>query len=240
MKNDEVRQASALIKKTSPADQRLEVGLDSTNLDICYVSVTYVDGETVTVSYAGLPGNQPATYKNFIAIWENSVIPWTVPPLALVPITTNAEQGSVTIEGLTITRNAYIVGYAVGPDITDICCSSLISAGGYLAAPTQVSISLNYVGVNSLSIHYQTLAGYLPQQYNNWVGLWKGYASPYNSSTPLATATINSDSSEGTVNMANVPLETNTNYTLIYFMGKERTMAAAILNFNTSEFLTEI
>ena len=239
MKNDKGREDTGLLEQTSPADQRFAVGMDSTNLDLCYVAVTFVNGESVTVSYSGLPGNQPETYKNFVAIWENSVIPWTAPPLAKVPVTHNSQQGSVTIEGLTISRNAYIVGYAVGPDITNICCSSLISAGGLLAAPTQVSISLNYLGPNGISIHYQTLAGYLPQQYNNWIGLWKGYASPYNAPTPLATSTINSDASEGTVNM-DVPLETDTNYTLIYFMGKERTMAAAILNFNTSESTTGI
>lgn len=235
MKNDEVREGSELIEKTPPAEQRLTVEMDTTDLDLCSVAVTYVDGENVTIAYSGLPGNQPATYQNFIAIWESSVIPWTVPPLVQVPITTNAEQGSVSINGLTITRNAYTVGYAVGPDIGNICCSALIAAGGRLSAPTQVSISLNYVGTDMLSIYYQTLAGYLPQQYNNWVGLWKGYASPYNADTPLSTATINSNSSEGTVTMVNVPLQANTNYTLIYFVGQERTMAAAILNFNTSE-----
>ncbi|MCF6404886.1 hypothetical protein L3C95_18445 [Chitinophaga filiformis] len=237
MKNDEVRQGTGLAEKTTSADQRLAVGLDSTNLDLCSVAVTFVDGETVVVDYSGLPGNQPATYKNFVAIWENSVIPWTAPPLLAVPILENGQQGSVTFEGLTITRNAYIVGYAVGPEITNICCSSIISAGGLLAAPTQVSISLNFVGTDMLSIHYQTLAGYLPLQYNNWIGLWKGYASPYNADTPLAIAMINSNASEGTANMPNVLLEPHTNYSLIYFMGKERTMAAAILNFNTSDYL---
>ncbi|SHN33702.1 hypothetical protein [Chitinophaga sp. CF418] len=240
MKNDEVRQGTGLAEETSSADQRLAVGLDTASLDLCSITVTYVDGETVVAAYSGLPGNQPATYKNFVAIWENSVIPWTAQPLAMVPIAQNSQQGSVTFNGLTITRAAYIVGYAVGPEISNICCSSLIAAGGLLAAPTQVSISLNYVGADMLSIHYQTLAGYLPQQYNNWIGLWKGYASPYNADTPLATVIINSNASEGTANMPNIQLEVNTNYTLIYFMGKERTMAAAILNFNTADFLAGI
>jgi len=240
MKNDEVRQGSGLVEKTTSAGERIAVGLDSTNLDLCTVSVTYVDGETVIVGYSGLPGNQPKTYKNFVAIWENSVIPWTAPPLATVLIEQNSPQGTAVFENLTITRNAYVVGYAVGPDVTNICCSSLIAAGGLLAAPTQVSISLNYVGTDMISIYYQTLAGYLPQQYNNWIGLWKGYASPYNASAPQGTVIINSDASDGTVNMNNVQLEANANYTLIYFVGKELTMAAAILNFNTSEFITGI
>jgi hypothetical protein len=154
--------------------------------------------------------------------------------LAQVAIGQNAEQGTLVISGLTVTRSSYIVGYSVGPDITDICCSSLISTGGLLGAPSVVSISLENLGSTSLSIHYQTLSGYLPQQYGNWIGLWKGYVSPYNASTPVATVMLNSNSSEGTVGMNNVPLGINSNYTLIYFMGKDLSTAAAILNFNTS------
>ncbi|SFD59892.1 hypothetical protein SAMN05518672_102555 [Chitinophaga sp. CF118] len=240
MKKDEVPQVNGSIEATVsvPAAQRLMVGLNSTSLELCSVSIPYFDGDTVTVSYKGLPGNQPATYKNFVAIWQDSMIPWTAMPLAQLPIGQNSQQGTLVISGLTITSSAYIVGYGVGPDITNICCSSIISAGGLLAAPTQVSISLNYLGTSSLSIHYQTLGGYLPQQYNNWIGLWKGYASPYSAVAPVSTVMINSNASEGTVGMNNVPLGINSNYTLIYFMGKENTMAAAILNFNTSTPVT--
>ena len=237
MKNDHVPREGGCtenITESIPAAQRLMVELNTTSLEICTVSIPYFDADTVTVSYAGLPGNQPATYKNFVAIWEASMIPWTAPPLARVEIEQNSQQGTVVIDGLTVTRSAYIVGYGVGPDITNICCSSIISAGGLLAAPTQVSISLDYLGTSSLSIHYQTLAGYLPQQYNNWIGLWKGYASPYSADVPVSTVMINSNASEGTVGMNNIPLGINSNYTLIYFMGKELTTAAAILNFNTS------
>ncbi|GAA3927883.1 hypothetical protein GO495_05685 [Chitinophaga oryziterrae] len=243
MKNDEVSLESGHIEQATvsvPVAQRLMVELNTTSLETCTVSIPYFDADTVTVNYAGLPGNQPATYKNFVAIWEASMIPWTVPPLSQVQIEQNSQQGTVVINGLTITRNAYIVGYGVGPDITNICCSSIISAGGLLAAPTQVSISLNYLGTTSLSIHYQTLGGYMPQQYNNWIGLWKGYASPYSTDTPVASVTISSNASEGTVGMNNVQLGINSNYTLIYFMGTERTTAAAILNFNTSVPVTGV
>jgi hypothetical protein len=219
---------------STPDVPRLLVQLNTPTLDTCSVSIPYADADTVTASYVGLPGNQPLTYKNFVAIWEASMIPWAVSPLAKMFIEQNAEQGTIVINGLTITRNSYIVGYGVGPDITNICCSSVISAGGLLGAPTQVSISLEYLGTNSLSIHYQTLAGYLPQQYNNWIGLWKGYASPYNPGTPVSTVMLNNNSSEGSIGMNNVSLGINSNYTLIYFMGKDLSTAAAILNFNTS------
>lgn len=211
------------------------VALNTSDLQLTTISIPYFNADTVTVEYKGLPGNQPQTYKNFVAIWQSSMIPWNTPPLAQARIDQNAQQGSIVINGLTITSSSYIVGYGVGNDITTICCSSLISAGGLRAAPTNVSISLEYVGSNSLTIYYQTLAGYLPQQYGNWIGLWKGYASPYNSGTPVGTVQLNSNASEGTIGMNNVPLGINTNYTLVYFMGTEQTTAAAILNFNTAD-----
>lgn len=237
MKNGDRPSEVIMIEKaplTIPDTQVVAVELNNTSLDTCSITIPYYDGDTVTVNYKGLPGNQPETYKNFVAIWQASMIPWTAPPLGKVSIGQNYEEGSLTIGGLTITKSAYIVGYGVGPDISNICCSSMISAGGLLAAPTQVAISLNYMGINSLSIYYQTLAGYQPMQNNNWIGLWKGYASPYNADTPIAVVPINSNANEGTVGMNNVPLGINSNYTLIYFMGKENSMAAAILNFNTS------
>lgn len=242
MKTDEVptesgHESDSPLPKT--ASSRLLVKLDASALETCSVAIPYYDADTVTVAYTGLPGNQPETYKNFVAIWEASMIPWNIPPLAKCSVEQNAESGTIVIGGLTITKNSYIVGYGVGPDITDICCSAIISAGGLRVPSMQVIISLEYIGSSSLSIHYQTLAGYLPQQYNNWIGLWKGYASPYNAPAPVASIAVNNNSNEGTVGMNNVPLGINSNYTLIYFMGKELTTAAAILNFNTSDLVTE-
>ncbi|MEC5142992.1 hypothetical protein [Chitinophaga sp. 212800010-3] len=238
MKADDISSTSDYVEngllQVVPIASRLLVQLNTPTLDTCSVSIPFYDGDTVTASYKGLPGNQPLTYRNFVAIWEASMIPWTAKPLAQMFIEQNSEQGTIVIDNLAITYNSYVVGYGVGPDITNICCSSVISAGGLVLAPTQVSINLEYLGTNSLAIHYQTLAGYLPQQYNNWIGLWKGYASPYNPGPLVSKVMLNSNSSEGTIGMNNVPLSINSNYTLIYFMGEDLSTAAAILNFNTS------
>jgi len=200
------------------------------------VSVTISDytSDTLSVSYAGLPANQPKTYQNFVAVWEASRIPWTVEPLRKKFIEFDSERGSVGIDKLTITRTSYIVGYGVGPGNTTICASSLLALGGLLAAPTSISISLSHIGATSLTVSYQTLAGYLPQRYGNWVGLWRGYASPYNESAPLARVEVASMASEGEVVFNNVPLAINANYTLVYFVGQDPSTAAAMLNFSTA------
>lgn len=201
----------------------------------CSVKVENYTGDTVAVSYSSLPGNLPQDYKNFVAIWQASIIPWQSPDFKPRHIENNYESGSLVLDGLVINRNSYIIGFGVGPELTDICTCTILRAGGLVTAPTTVLIGLDYIGGNSLTIHYETLAGYRPKTYNNWIGLWKGYASPYNASDPVGIVKIKEDSNQGSIGMNNIPLAFNTEYTLVYFMGKELTTAACILNFNTND-----
>lgn len=215
----------------------IEVTLGSPDLSICHISVENYTADTVTVRYQGLPGNQAHTYQNFIAIWEASVIPWTVPPVERTPIGQNGQSGTMTINDLTITRSRYTIGYGTGKEISTICASARLDAGGLHAAPTSVRIGLNHVGTHSVSVNYQTLSGYLPHTYGNWIGLWRGYISPYNAPVPLGSVSISNDASEGNVGINDVVMGINTAYTLVYFVGRERTEAAAILTFVTDKFV---
>lgn len=215
---------------------KIRVALGSPDLKVCTIAVLNYTGDSVSVKYVGLPGNQPKTNGNFVAIWESSMIPWQgAPPLKRVDIQKDVESGSITIDNLTIKQSSYVVGYGVGPAIKDICASALIQAGGLLAAPMSVQIGLNYVGTDSVSVNYKTLYGYRPHTLGNWVGLWKGYVSPYYAPDMLGHANIPSDSSEGNVGINDVDIGVKSSYTLIYFMGDKLTEAAAILTFDTSE-----
>lgn len=213
----------------------IEVALGSPDLHISRVSVKDYRADTVTVGYQGLPGNQAHANHNFVAIWEASVIPWTEPPLKRMPIVHNGQSGTITINDLTITRSSYIIGYGVGEEISTICASTHLDAGGLRAAPTSVQLGINYVGTHSISVNYQTLYGYLPHSYNNRIGLWKGYVSPYNAPEPLGSVHISKDSSEGNVGLNDVVIGINTAYTLIYFVGHQLTEAASILTFITGQ-----
>jgi hypothetical protein len=209
------------------------------------VEIEAYSADTVALKYTGLPGNRPQTYKNFVAIWSATVIPWTAPPLRQVEIPSNSESGTVIIDGLTITKSGYIIGYGVGSTITTICASAVMNPGDQTSpaaapSPQSVQINVQYVGTNSVAVTYQALTGYLPHTSDNWVGLWRGMVSPYNSPKPLGVAVIPKDSTEGTVAINNVEIGINSTYTLIYFMGnsalsQNNTMAAAMLTFNTSE-----
>ncbi|MCW3464862.1 hypothetical protein [Chitinophaga nivalis] len=215
----------------------LAVVFGTSDLYTCSAIITDYTSDTVTVKYSGLPANQPATYENYIAIWEASMIPWNVPPITFVDIGINAQTGSVVLQGLVITRSSYIVGYSVGPDVTNIACSNTISLGGMIVTPQHISISIQNIGTTSITIHYQTLAGYLPNQYNNWIGIWKGLVSPYNAPDPIGYTPIYTNNTEGSVGINNIQLGINSNYTLIYFTGAAYSSAAAILNFSTANFL---
>ena len=198
------------------------------------VSIGAVTPATVSVNYETLPGNQPHTYKNFVAIWQSTMIPWGAPPLKIQPIPTDGQSGSTTISGLSVQEKPYIVGYGVGADITTICASDVVYVGGQ-AAPTQsVTIGLASIAPDSLVIHYQTLPGYLPLSNKNWVGLWQGQASPYYSGAPMTAASPDQDVSEGYIAMNGLNLSFGTTYTLVYFTGPTQTEAAATLTFTTS------
>src|SRR5258705_10590813 len=144
----------------SNSTQKIAVALSSPQLQVCGVSVKNFTADTVFVGYQGLPGNQPYTYKNFVAIWESTVIPWVAPPIQRMTIPQDTQSGPVVIDGLTIPSSSYIIGYGVGPAISTICASAQLNAGGLRAAPTAIQIGINYVGTNSVSLNYQTLLGY--------------------------------------------------------------------------------
>lgn len=168
------------------------------------------------------------------------MIPWTDPPMRAVPIPLDAQQGSLTIDELTVTASSYIVGYSVSSDVPGVCASAVLNAGGLLAAPTNVQLGVNTIGTTSLSVRYATLAGYLPNTYGNRIALFPGYASPFNPPKAIADVTIPTDASTGDVRINGVQIGVGLPYTLVYYMrstgANAASSAAAVLTFDTSDF----
>ena len=209
------------------------------------VKIQHYTSDTLTVEYDGIPGNAPETYNNFVALWAGSMINLDIPPLKKQFIDTNLQPGTVVLNELEITGSSYIVAYGVGKELTTICANALLSAGGS-ALPNHVNIGLNNVTSKSISLNYQTLPGYLPKKYNNWVALWEGYALPYTASKPLAQVPVPSNASQEDVSIKGVHIKTNTEYTLVYFVGRggkkikkiwHFTEAAALMYFNTGDYI---
>lgn len=203
----------------------------ASTVSVCAAVITGSSGTTVDVSYAGLPGNQPKLYGDFVALWQSSVVPWSIAPAARLGIPTDAELGTLVMTGVSISATPYTVGYAVGPEVDDVCASALLAADGSTGVVDTVTLQLASVGATSLTFRYHTLSGYLPATAGNWVGLWRGRASPYNAAASVARVKIAADVTDDSVVMEGVTLSPGEIYTAIYFMGEPLTTAAVLLNF---------
>lgn len=198
------------------------------------ISIGAVTPVSVTVNYECLPGNQPHSYSNFLAIWQSTVIPWSVPPLKRQAIPSDGQSGSTTLTGLAVQEKPYIVGYGVGTELTSISTSVGVFVGGQGGSSTSTSLGLASIQPDTLVVHYQVLPGYLPKTSNNWIGLWVGQASPYYSGDPIATGSPDQDVSDGYIVLNGLTLTFGTTYTLVYFTGPAKTEASAILTFTTT------
>ncbi len=194
------------------------------------MSVKVVTGDAIVLQCETMPGNQPASYGNFIAIWQNSdQVPWNQEPLKRQYITKDTSEFSVNFDGLDLTENSYILGYSVGPLDSNICTTAAIPRN--CSDPSKcklfsTSVSLSFVGTTSLFVKYETPAGYRPESNRNWVGIWRGTTVPYDSD-PLKKDYVKGDENIGSVGINNIDLKRGTTYTVGYFMGKKQTFLAA-------------
>ncbi len=198
------------------------------------ISIPSITPATVMVSFTSLPGNTPKTNQNFVAIWESTIIPWPIKPLAVQQVPLDQEQGSVVMSGLSVQSKPYIIGYGVGPLITDICASAIVYVGGQPGGGFSSSIGIESLTADAIVVHYVLCSAYQPLASGNWIGIWQGSASPFFSGPPLVKALITGNSNEGYVAMNGLNLAFGTQYTLVYFVGPALTNAAAILNFSTA------
>jgi hypothetical protein len=180
-----------------------------------------VQGTTIVVEFNTLPGNQPNSYGNMVAIWQNqNQVPWAQKPLKTQSIPNNSQAGSVVFSGLDVTTNSYIVGYAVGPKTTNVCSTVFVPAIGSSTADQsfQTSISIATLSSTSLLVSYQTPTGYTPKTNENWLGIWLSSAASY-VNQPEWSAPASDDNSAGVAVFNNISFRRGTTYTVAYFMG---------------------
>jgi hypothetical protein len=218
------------------------VALGTPVLSRTTLTVRDYGGDFAALAYGTLPANQPNTYRNHVYLWNSTAIPFGLPPPVSPDrkaISTNAQEGTTVMWDIEISASSYIFGYAVGPDSTSLVCASVVlDAGGQVSNATSVTIGVRFIGTDSVTVRYQALPGSLPGDAGNWVGLWKGYVSPYNPPKILGS-TLVPNVTEGTVTIEGVSIAIDTTYTLVYFMGSpdnqaKNTTAAAILTFQST------
>lgn len=214
----------------------LAEGLAGVATQTTKLAVNFVTGDLISVGYDTLSGNQPNTYGNMAAIWQNSnQIPWPVEPLNRQNVPTNTPAGDMNFTGLEITKNSYIIGYAVGPDVENIVASAYVPAGSDQAVAANyeydsVSLSLKFVGATSVAVGYHTLAGYQPASNSNWLGMWESNSASYTTKPKWTTKPIG-DAPNGTASFNNIVIVRGGIYTVAYFLGSKQTMMAATLTF---------
>ena len=216
------------------------------------LSTKNVSRGEVIVTYRGIAGNQPATYKNNLALWNGSLPNMTVQPLRVVAIKSDNQPDSLPFE-FDFEPTDYCLTYQVGEGISTMCAMTSLSFSmkarilramafwrwTNLAAtpPEAVSIKIVKITTDSVQIIYNTLPGYQPQKFGNWIGLWPGWAIPYGSPEPLARAKVDSAFSQGIVTLEPVSLYSGLSYTITYFMespdkDEHHLSAAALLYFS--------
>lgn len=181
-----------------------------------------VTGTSISLEFNTLPGNQPNAYGNMVAIWQNqNQIPWNQTPLNTQAIPNNSQAGSVVFNGLNLTINSYIVGYAVGPKVANICSTVFVPASSSSSTGDsgfQTNISISSLGSTSLAVNYTTPTGYTPKTNKNWLGIWLSNAASYTTQPEWATP-VSDDSSQGVAVFNSIGLRRGTTYTVAYFMG---------------------
>jgi hypothetical protein len=199
------------------------------------ITASYIGPNLIVYNYSGLSGNQPTTYGNTAFLWQNGpFIPWGVTPLASQPVSGNTPSGSVVFTSLAIQNKDYIVGYAVGPNVTNICSWAYIPPGGGVSDAYSFQTTLLVVSVttDAVILQYAVPDGDNPQANGHWVGVFQGATASY-TGTPIAQAQVSSSVSQGQVPITTGLLR-GTQYTAAYYTGAKPTMMAATVTFSTS------
>ncbi|SFD59869.1 hypothetical protein SAMN05518672_102554 [Chitinophaga sp. CF118] len=209
--------------------QKVLVALTASDSLTTTINISNVSAEAIDVDYDTMPGNQPNTYGNFLAIWQNyDTIPWNTEPLKTFPVPTNTPSGSASFTGLNVNNNSYIIGYAVGSILNgsvqkygNICATAFIpaaSSNGDQGTIFTPSISNFNIGSTSVSFQFELPDGITPQTNGAWAAIWKGGNPSYFSTTPLSAIPISPDSSSGRAAFNNVTIGRGITYTVAIFM----------------------
>jgi hypothetical protein len=214
------------------------------------VKIANVGDDQITVEYKLMPGNQPQSYGNFIAIWQDyNSIPWDTPPFRTKKIEQNTPIGSLDFD-VPLENKSYIAGYAVGTELTtpkqvygNICATDYLLANSTKGEdPITPSVAVNYIGTNSVSFIFSLPDGVLPLTNGAWAAIWRGKNPSYYGTAPMAASALRKDVSSGSSSFSNISLTRNTDYTIALFMsgykddGKstQRALACSV-SFNSND-----
>ena len=176
--------AAANVKANDPDKGRIGFQVDS------------VTGDYIIVEYNTFIGNYPARFGNEICVWKGDGVRWGDTPLFSKAVPSDDQYGQVVIDGLTIGKGSFTVGYSVGnsPEQTAAC---VVIDGSKQTSQFSCAINITSVNDGMVEFEYKTLQGYTPSKHGAWVGIWDNDSVPYPAAGAKATTNISSDSANG-------------------------------------------
>ena len=222
--------------------------------NVTSLKVLQVTPQLIVLEYDLLPDTNPGANGDFAAIWQNTPnIPYNQTPDKTHKIEGSTQHGQFSFV-VDLTRNNYIVGYAVGPELTapsqkygNSCSTAYIPMAPkahslkeheFLAAePYQTffsNLTMGIVTSDLVTFKYEVPTNCRPADNKAWVGLFRGDASYNNPPEKAVQVTSNEDS--GWMSISSKILF-DRKYTLAYFMSgwsdttKIQTRMAATLSF---------
>jgi hypothetical protein len=186
--------------------------------------VTEVTGDSIQYRYHGMTGNDPTEYGNVVFLWQTSkqVIPRGEAPLASNPVTGASPDGSDVFKGISVGTEPYLVAYAVGRDIDNICATVWVPAASAEQSnkPMEPKVSIRDLGSTSFTFEYVMPPGCVPLEDGDWVGLWQGQSEAVlYSMEPWQAHQMEKDEPQGSDSFDGVVLERGQSYTVGYFKG---------------------
>lgn len=189
------------------------------------LEVTFVGLDAIGVNYKTMPGNQPNSYGNYLAIWQNeNSIPWSTDPLRTQRIGTNSPNGDTVFHGIGVTNNSYLIAYGVGPELTgkaqkrgNLCATDFIPAAGAPSEPTfSTKLVLTQLGSRSVTVRYRFPSGNLPLSNGAWIGIWFGRQASY-VHPPLGASCIRRCAANGDASIGGIDVQRHQAYTIALF-----------------------
>jgi hypothetical protein len=221
----------------------IEGGWEPVNkvLSTIKLSGTILSPTQIGVTWDTVPGNQPATYHNRLALWQNQGIPWGLNPLQEHKIIKNTPSGDQLFD-TALQRKPYVIAYGVSSlddkqhGAKSWAATVQFNPGSAIGVPFVTEIDVAGVGNDSISARFSTPAGNNPKANGNWVGLWEGAVVTFDGTNKIATVPVSSTTSDGFLTLNGLSLKIDTTYTLGYAVGPLASDLAAWMTFTTASF----
>ena len=216
--------------------QSIIIATGSPTLQQTEITGLVTGASSILVKYKTLPGNQPNSNGNVIAVWQDTQIPWGTPPLQKKTVTGNSPAGSDAFDNLSIQSKSYIVGYSTGSNLSTICSTLTFTPGDPVGTPFLTSVKAKELDSDTLIVSYDTPVGNDPKANQDWIGLWEGKTFTWDGKNRLTKVNVDKNTATGSM-VVLYSLKVDTYYTLVYASGAAETNIAATFTFQTAPFL---